>query len=88
MEAILSSETLVHTGSTRRYIPEDSLLHGCRRENLKSYILQFCSTNRVFGFLLGVLGSYLKGKQCSEGSVLTFRFPVLREVYNTGVYHT
>jgi hypothetical protein len=37
MEAICSSETSVHTRSTRRYIPEDGVLHSHRRENLKSY---------------------------------------------------
>jgi hypothetical protein len=38
MEAIRSSETLVHTRSTQRYIPEDGILHSHRRENLKSYL--------------------------------------------------
>jgi hypothetical protein len=37
MEAIRSSETSVHTRSTRRHAPEDGLLHS-RHENLKSYI--------------------------------------------------
>jgi hypothetical protein len=38
MEGIRSSETSVHTRSTRRHIPEDGTLHCHRRENLKSYI--------------------------------------------------
>jgi hypothetical protein len=39
MGAIRSSETSVHTRSTRRHIPEDGILHSHRNENLKSYIL-------------------------------------------------
>jgi hypothetical protein len=37
MEAIRSSETSVHTRYTRRHIPEGSILHSHRCENLKSY---------------------------------------------------
>jgi hypothetical protein len=40
MEAIRSSETYVHTRSTRRHIPEDGILHSHRCENLKSYTVQ------------------------------------------------
>jgi hypothetical protein len=39
LEARRSSETSVHTRSTRRHIPEDSILHSHRRENPKSYII-------------------------------------------------
>jgi hypothetical protein len=38
MKAIRSSETSVHTRSTRRHIPEKGILHSHRRENLKYYI--------------------------------------------------
>jgi hypothetical protein len=38
MEAIRSTETSVLTGSTRRSIPDDGILHSHRRENFKSYI--------------------------------------------------
>jgi hypothetical protein len=37
-EAIRSFETSIHTSSTRRYIPEDGILHSHRCENLNSYI--------------------------------------------------
>jgi hypothetical protein len=37
MEAIRSSETSVNTISTPCHIQEDSFLHSCHRENLKSY---------------------------------------------------
>jgi hypothetical protein len=38
-EAPDSSETSVLTRATRRSNPEDTILHGHRRENLKSYFL-------------------------------------------------
>jgi hypothetical protein len=37
-EELSSSGTLVLTRVTRRSIPEDTILHSYRRENLKSYI--------------------------------------------------
>jgi hypothetical protein len=41
MEAIRSSETSDLTKVRWRHIPEDGILHSHRRENLKSYMLEY-----------------------------------------------
>jgi hypothetical protein len=50
MEAIPSSETSVYNKPKRRHIPEDDILLGHRRQNLKS-----CIILHEFHFLLPVL---------------------------------
>jgi hypothetical protein len=43
MEALRSSETSILTRTTWHNIPEDSILHSHLCENLKSYMIFYCS---------------------------------------------
>jgi hypothetical protein len=45
MEVTRSSGILVYSKPTWRHIPEDSILHSHRRENLKSYIVERVTSN-------------------------------------------
>jgi hypothetical protein len=47
-EALCSSETSVLTKATQRNIPEDTILHCHRRENLKSYEILFIYVSGSF----------------------------------------
>jgi hypothetical protein len=61
LEAICSSETSAHTRSTRRYIPEDDILHSHRYENLISYTILKIISNAI------ILPSLLDGCDTSYG---------------------
>jgi hypothetical protein len=52
MEAIYSSETSVHTRTTRLHNPENGILHSHRRENLRSDAIEFISLKSIFNIIL------------------------------------
>jgi hypothetical protein len=67
-EALSSSETSVLTRATRHNIPEYTILHSHRRENLKSYTLNLC-------LYLSVRGK-VSHPYTTAGNIITVSTPI------------
>jgi hypothetical protein len=79
MEALSSSETSALTRTRRPNIPEDTILHSHRRENLKSYRIRIVgnlnpytlATDTETTSLFALRAPYLNDKNCSQNHPVT-----------------
>jgi hypothetical protein len=100
MEAICTSETLVYSETMQRFIPEDSILHTCCCENLKSQIYvcldetTFCTVQaQVIPWLLAAHRTqtqYWPHDVCvsaptGSGKTLAFVIPIVQVIVGSDI---